>query len=667
MRLFLYVLALLFAVTVAASARPVLRITDIARIVNLDEPAISPDGRLVALVEVAQDLTHARYVSSLVLVSTGTGRTRTLVRGHDVAVPRWSPDGRALGYVARAGSAAIRQLFVRRDGATRELTHARGDVIDFAWSANGRQIAYVAADPPAGGTYFLAGDNDYTAAALTPPDHLWIVASSGGVERRLTRGEWTIAPTDPGGIFSPQIAWAPGGRAITLTRLENTFSGDSERSTLWNVDAVTGAIHKLTSRPEFELTPAYSPDGGALTYWYPLDGDFNSENTLRLTASGKDIDLAASLDRNIAGARWFPDGRRLLICAADHTQMTAWILARNGSAQPLRLGDLHMVCDPYSSSTFDSGIDADIASDGAIAFVATSATRARELYFLARGATVPQRLTHANDFLDNYTVGRMEELDWTGPDGFAENGVVTYPPGDAPNGAHKFPIVLLIHGGPGLSSTRDFAWEQWPLAQTIASRGYVVLQPNYRGSDNMGNAYMIAIVRNTVAGPASDIMAGLAQLERRMDIDPSRVAVSGWSYGGELTSWLIGHEHRWRAAVSGAAVNSEFDEYNLSTSNVQDRYPLGTSPFTDDGQRIYRDNSPITYYAAITTPTLIWGTTLDPVVPITQSYALYHALHDNGVPVQFAVFPAATHGPGDPRQTVALTRLWLDWLDRYLR
>ncbi|MBV8197794.1 MAG: S9 family peptidase [Candidatus Eremiobacteraeota bacterium] len=667
MRLLLCTLVFLSACTLAASARPVLSAADVARLVDLDEPAISPDGRMVALVEVTQDLARARYVNSLLLVRTADGRARPLVRGHDVAVPRWSPDGRALAYVARTGSAATRQLFVRRNGATSQLTHARGDVVDFAWSPNGRQIAYVAADPPSGGTYFFAGDNDYTAAALTPADHLWIVSSSGGAERRLTRGTWTIAPTDPGGIFSPQIAWAHDGRHVTLTRVENTFSGDSERSTLWSVDTATGALRKLTSHPELELTPAYSPDGTALTYWYPLNGDFNSENTLRLIAGAKDTDVAARLDRNIAGALWFPDGRHLLICAADHTEMTAWTVDRDGTTLPLNLGDLHMVCDPYSSSTFDAGIDADIALDGSIAFVATSSTRARELYFLPRGATAPRRLTHVNDFVADFAIGRMEELDWTGPDGFQENGVVTYPPAIPGSARAKAPIVLLIHGGPGLSSTRDFAWEQWPLAQMIASRGFVVLQPNYRGSDNIGNAYMIAIVHNTVAGPSADILAGLAELERRPGVDSSRVAVSGWSYGGELTSWLIGHYHDWRAAVSGAAVNSEFDEYNLSTSNVQDRYPLGTSPYTDDGQRIYRENSPITYYAAITTPTLIWGTTLDPVVPITQSYALYHALHDRGIPVRFAVFPAATHGPGDPRQAVELTRLWLDWLDRYLR
>jgi dipeptidyl aminopeptidase/acylaminoacyl peptidase len=353
----------------------------------------------------------------------------------------------------------------------------------------------------------------------------------------------------------------------------------------------------------------------------------------------------------------------MLLCAADRTQNVAWVLENDATIRTLPLGDLHMVCDPYSSSTFDSGIAADIARDGAIAFIGTSDRTARELYFLPAGATTPRRLTRFNDFLAHVALGTMSELDWTSSDGYHEDGVVTHPP----HGSGKFPIVLLIHGGPGLASTRDFVWEQWPLAQMIASHGYVVLQPNYRGSDNLGNAYMTAIVRNTVVGPSSDIMAGLAALKTSPNVDPTRVAVSGWSYGGELTSWMIGHYHDWRAAVSGAAVNSELDEYNLSTSNVQDRYPLGTTPYTDDGQRVYRDNSPITYYAHISTPTFIWSTTQDPVVPITQSYALFHALTENHVPVRFAVFPASTHGPADPRQTAELTRLWLAWLDRYLR
>ncbi len=643
-----------------------MQIGDMARIVDLEEPAISPDGAHVALVVVTQSVTRAAYVNTLVLIDTRDGALAQLHRGGEVAVPRWSPDGSRLAYLARPSESSFRQIFVRdRQGATVQVTHASGDVIDAAWSPDRGTLAYVAADAQPKAAYFFAGDNDYTATALTPPDHLWLVPAGGGHPRRLTAGSWTIAPTDPGGIFSPQIAWTRDGRHIVFTRVENTFSGDDERSTLWQVDVRDGALRKLTTHAELELTPAYSPGGSRLTYWYAMHGDINSENTLRLLAGGRDRDLIPKLDRNVAGSLWFPGGRRLLVCAADGTRTAAWTVDLDGSVRPLPLGALDIVCDPYSSSTFDAGIAADIAADGSIAFVATTAARARELYYLRAGSSTPRRLTHFNDFLSGIAIGRMAPLDWNGPNGFHEDGVVTYPPGFTT--ARKYPVVLLVHGGPGLSSTRAFVWEQWPLAQMIASRGYIVFQPNYRGSDNLGNAYMLAIVHDTVAGPSADIMSGLAALERFAYVDRTKVAVSGWSYGGELTSWLIGHYHDWRAAVSGAAVNSEFDEYNLSTSNVQDRYPLGTSPYAAGGAGVYRENSPITYFSQITTPTLIWGTTLDPVVPIVQSYELYHALRERHVPVRFAVFPASTHGPADPVQTAELTRLWLEWLDSHLR
>ncbi len=504
---------------------------------------------------------------------------------------------------------------------------------------------------------------------MTPADHLWVVPAAGGA--RATAHQRLVddrADRSRRNLLTANRLDARRTAISRIPRVENTFSGDSEYSTLWQIDVATRATRKLTTHSAVELSPSYSRDGTQLSYWYPLGGDFNAENTLRL-AGADDRQLLPSLDRNIAGSLWMPDGRHVLLCATDGTQEGVWTADLTGHAQRLSLGDLHVVCDPYSSSTFDAGIAAGVARDGTIAFLATSARSARELYYLPAGAAVPRQLTHFNAFISKIAIGRMTELQWTGPGGYAEDGVVTYPPSfdaDRARGV-KDPVVLLIHGGPGLSSTRDFVYEQWPLAQMIASRGYVVLQPNYRGSDNLGNAYMTAIVGNTVAGPGSDILAGLDALARLGTVDTSRVAVSGWSYGGELTSWLIGHDHRWRAAVSGAAVNSEFDEYNLSESNVQDRYPLLASPYRGDGWRVYSENSPITYYAQITTPTLIWGTTQDPVVPITQSYALYHALAENHVPVRFAVFPASTHGPADPRQTAALTQLWLDWLDEHLR
>lgn len=676
MQKFFTVSLLLFALVastaqVPAATKRTLAIADMGRLLDLEEPAISPDGTRIAYLAIAQDLTAARYVNALELLDVRSGAVRTLVRGGDVAVPRWSPDGTQLGYLARPRENAALQIFaVRPGGRARLVAAASGEIRDFAWSPTGDRILFAADDPPVNAAavaahhdYFFAGDNDYTATALVPSTHLWLVSAAGGKPQRLTHGSWTVAPTDPGGIFTPQFAWSPDGAHAAFARVANTFSGDDEFSTIWELDLRDGAQRKVTKHDAFEEAPFYAPDG-ALAYSYPRDGDYNAENTVRLRQGSADAVLAPGLDRNLGGMLWLPGGRRMLVCASDRTRTAAWTIDRTGGVQPLDLGELNIVCDPYSSSEFDAGIGASVARDGTLAFLATDAAHARELYVLAPGAKTPRRLTNVNGFVDALAIGKMTELDWDGPDGFHEYAVVTYPPGfDA---SKKYPVVALIHGGPGLSSARDFVWEQWPLAQAIASHGYIVYQPNYRGSDDAGNAFMLAIVRDSAAGPGRDVMSGLAALEKLPFVDASRVAVSGWSYGGLLTSWLIGHEHAFKAAVSGAAVNDEFEEYNLSTSNVQDRYLLGARPYNPAGWKTYAEQSPIAYYGQIDTPTLIWGTTGDPVVPITQAYALFHALQERGVPVRFAVFPASTHGPSNPVQTADLTRLWLEWLDTHL-
>ncbi len=677
-------LTVVLAAGSAASART-LEISDAARLVNLEEPAISPDGRTVAMLVYHQDLVHAEDVPSLVLIDVASGHMRAIVRGRDVAVPRWSSDGSRLAYLATDANGVV-QIYQRAlDGVTGRVTASPTDIIDFEYKPDGREIAYVAADLPANRAalakhhdYFFAGNNEYTATALTPPDHLWVIASSGaGRARRLTSGSWTIAPTDPGGIFTSQFAWSPDGRNIAFTRVVTPFAGDDELSTIWQVNARGGAPTKITALAQFELSPSYE-NARSLLFWYPAGGNFLAENTLMRSdvQSGGVSSRWPQFDRNVAGSLWFPDGRHLLVCASEGTQVKVWkadlphhisppSLEIRSDITPFDLGPRNIICDPYSSSTFDAGIAASFARNGGLAFLANDARHARELFYLAPGARTPRQLTHLNSFVDTLTFGDMREIDYNGPNGFAEDGVVTVPPQYDPKNPKRFPIVLLIHGGPGLSNDLEFAWEDWPLAQLISSRGYVVMQPNYRGSDNLGNAYMLAVQNDTAAGPGNDVMAGLTAVEREPYADSKRVAVSGWSYGGLLTTWLIGHSHIWRSAVSGAAVNDETNEYDTSISNVQNTYYLGTSPYIGDGRRIYAEQSPITYYADITTPTLIWSTTQDPVVPISQSYALYHALTDNHIETKFLVFPASTHGPSNPVQRADLTRFWIDWIEKH--
>lgn len=658
----LYFLAACIAVA-PAEART-LQTSDVRRIVDVEQPAISPDGTRVAAIVVRTDYARNAYVRELHVVRTAGGGDTILVRDADVTLPRWSPDGRRLAYLDRSGG---RMSVMQWATPARLLARAQSDVNDFAWRPDGGAIAFSAYDLPSTRDYFEPGDNDYTLSALVPPVHLWL--EQGDTVRRLTHGSWTLAPTDSSGMFAPAFTWSRDGRTIVLTRLPNTMSGDDEDSTLYTLDVASGRELKLTAHPAVELAPQFSPDGKHLAYWYPRDGNFLALNTVRVREGNSDVDATAGFDRDIGGTIWMPDGRSLLGCGNDATQSRMYRIPLGGPPAPIDLGHLEITCDAYQSSTFDAGIAASVSATGAVAFVATTQRSLRELYYLPSLGARPRRLTNYNAFFARLTLGRIQTLEWTSSDGYREFGVVHYPPNAVPG--RKYPIVIDIHGGPGLSEIESAAGKSyggdWPIEQLIAARGYVVFAPNYRGSDDAGNAFLLAVVGDSVRGPSSDILAGLTAVGSLPQADTARVAVSGWSYGGLLTSWLIGHDRRWKAAVSGAAVNVEAQSYDLSVSNVQDRYyQNGVSPYVGDGMKQYVDVSPLTYAQNVTTPTLIWGTTGDPVVPVTMSYAFYHALHDNHVPVKFVVFDAPTHGPNAPRNTEELTDLWLGWLDSHL-
>lgn len=646
----------------AVSARP-LQVSDTRRVVGLEEPAMARDGKRVAFLTISSDYGRGTFVNRLYVLDVRTHAARLIEQGRDVAVPRWSPDGSALAYIARTAPDHHLQLIVRdAAGAVRTITHAPNDVNDFAWSPDGRTLAFSAYDRPSSNDYFEVGDNDYTQTVPVPPVHLWLVHLDGSGTRRLTHGSWTVAPIDPGGIFTSEFAWTADGSHLVFTRIETTEPGDDEYTTIRSLDVASRRTTKLTSHAAFELMPMPAADG--VVYSYPIGGDYLAQNGLRLAGNGRDVAISGSLDRNIGGAIRLADGKSLLVCGNDGPHAAAWVLRPNGPVKPLALGALDITCDSPSSSTFDSGIAASTAPDGGIAFVATSPSAAPELYYMRTLASEPLRLTHFNDWLHGIAIGKMTQFRWSGPNGEPENGVLTYPP-NAVSG-RRYPLVVFPHGGPGLSSVDTFVPELWPEAQLIASRGYVVFQPNYRGSDDHGNAYMVAIERDTVRGPSDDIMSGVAEVKKLPAVDPSRVAVCGWSYGGLLTSWLASQYHDWKAAVSGAAVNDEAEEYYLSVTNVQNRYYLGARPGVGDGSKLYAAESPLTYAAQITTPMLVWSTTGDTVVPTTMSYSMYHAMRDNGRTVKFLEFVASTHGPSTPRNMEEIMQAWLDWFGRYL-
>jgi dipeptidyl aminopeptidase/acylaminoacyl peptidase len=641
-------------------------LSDLAKLVRVSNPQIAPDGRAIVVVVSHPNDEDNRWESELVLVDVATRAQRVLTHERrGVSQPRWSPTGDRLAFLATVGpeKEAKPQLFVMpmNGGDAKRITSAPNGVQHYAWRPNGQEVAYATADERETkkgvekyNDAFEVGNNDFLATAAPTPSHIWLIAVEGGQARRLTSGAWSLAVNRPPGPPTALLSWSPDGQFIAFTQRARPHSGDADQSAVHLLDIVTGAIRPLTSHTTFEGYASFSPDGSHIAYWYPRDGDPYNVNEIHVApaSGGEGVSCTRALDRHLVRSIWTSDGQALLVGGHDDTRVSLWLQPLNGAARRLDLGLI--------SPSFAYWVDVSLGQDGAIAFTGSEPQHPTELYYLASPSAPPRRLTDFNGEVAALALGTVETIVWEGPDGFRENGVLTYPPDFAP--AKKYPLVLSIHGGPRLASTETFSAH----AQLLAAHGYVVFEPNYRGSDNLGNAYQRAIHNDAGEGPGRDVMAGLEAVKQRGFVDTTRIAVSGWSYGGYMTTWLIGHYQGWRAAIAGAALTDFLDTYNLADTNIRTRYAFGGSPWVGDFEKAYREQSPITSAAKIRTPTLILAMTGDARVPIVESYKLYHALRDNGVTTTFIAYPVAGHSPGDPVRARDVQRRWLAWLDQYL-
>jgi len=648
-----------------ASARA-LTFDDLRKGVSLNDPQISPDGKQIVLLVSRPDFAKDTFKNELVLVDVASGAMRSLT--HDRAglgSPRWSPDGATLSFLASVtdGSDEEEQLFSMQmaGGDAQALTHAPNGVQQFAWSPDGSKIAYVtqddAPDKAAIAKHhdgFVVGDGNYLGRAADVPSHIWIVNADGTGNRRLTSGSWSVPASEPPGPPGSPLSWSPDGAQIAITRLPNAVYGDYSQGYVALVDVSSGNVHALTAHGKYEGIPQFSPDGARVAYWYPRDGDVNGENEIYVApaAGGNGDDATRAIDSNLQRAIWMPDGKTLLVGGHAGTRAAMWLQPVNGTPQRIDTGDVNPN-QPY-------WMDASVGRDGSIAFIGTTAAHPSELYYMASASAAPKRLTANNSFVDGLDLGSVVDIKWQS-EGFDEDGAVTLPPGYDP--AKKYPLVLVIHGGPNSASLTSWS----STSQLLAAAGCIVFNPNYRGSDNLGETYWHAIVNDAGAGPGRDVMAGIAAVEAAYPVDQSRIAVSGWSYGGYMTSWMEAHYHVWKAAVAGAAVNNEVDEYALSDNNVSVAFGFnGQTPWSAAGAAAYAAQSPITYATAIDTPTLIMSDVGDARVPITQSYEMYHALKDRGVTVEFWAYPVSGHYPGDPVRAEDVQKRWVAWLLKYM-
>jgi dipeptidyl aminopeptidase/acylaminoacyl peptidase len=638
-------------------------VADLTRIVRVGDAHFSPDGKTLAYVETRANVDSDEYESEIELIAVSGGDARPLTRRHHAGSPRWSPGGDHLGFLAPDAD-KVMQLYVMpmAGGDALQLTKGKEGVDQFAWSPDGTNIAFAMADPKPElkgeekfRTAFKVGNDDITIQEALRPVHLWLVAAAGGEPKRLTSGTWSLPSSLPPGPPSSPIAWSRDGKSIVFVRQETPSTGDQFLSRIQVLDVASGQIRSLTGSTNLEGYPVVSPDGSKIAYWRNRDArPWNYQDVwLSDFAGGAGRDIGTALDKNVYLTHWSPNGDWLLVGANVDTTVGLWRLQPGGSAAPVALGGV-MPANAY-------WIDADIDARGDIAFVGQTKSDPYELYVVPADGGATASLTRVNAGLADLTLARTETVTWRGPSGRTLDGVVTYP-------AHfqegrQYPLVLLVHGGPNSSSRDHFSL----LPQILASHDWLVFEPNYRGSDSQGNAFFAAIYRDAGQGPGEDVMSGVEYLKHRGLIDASRMAVTGWSYGGFMTTWLAGHYPVWKAAVAGAPLTDWVEMYDLSDGNVTTVAQTGASPYVGDGMTINRRQSPSSAFSKITAPTLILCDTGDFRVPIAQSFGLYRALMDNHVKTEFYAIPVGGHFPADPIRQMDVYQRWQDWLAPYLK
>ena len=567
--------------------------------------------------------------------------------------PSWSPSGRFLAYIALSDIAGtyLPQLFVQEwpEGKPVCVTTAPTGVSAFRWSPNEAAILFLAKDTAAipQGTErlvqaFEAGNNAYTTTRQPMPYHLYHIRLPDKGVQRLTMGNWTVR----------DFNWSSDS-TVFLLRAESAYSGDSYDMEALSLHVPLGKTEAVVKEFSYPMDAKISPgkDWVALSYkknntpsHIPEIAVFTPQNPMPKVLTGR-------IDRSISAFDWMPDGQSLLLLTVSGVRTGLEEIGMDGESRAIPL-----------PSVITSVSEFAIHPQGLVAMVAGTPSSLAEIYLYDPVAAKTEQISSYNTFTDSLWLGKAEGLEWPVGNGMYADGVVTYPPNFEKG--KKYPLVLFIHGGPTAASNLSIL----PFVQQLAAQGWIVFQPNYRGSSNRGNRFQRAIEGDAGKGPGKDIMKGIKALKKQGIVDEARIAVSGWSYGGFMTAWLIGkYPDFWKTAVAGAAPVDITDMTSLTDLNVSVRHAITSSPWKQGEFGRYLRMSPISKLSKVKAPTLVLSVVSDERVSVTGSYKIYHALKANGVPTQFFAYPGTTHFPTDPINANDVYQRWTEWLKMHLR
>ncbi len=662
----------------AQQRRPFLA-EDILRVRTVSDPQVAPDGTCVAYVVTEADREADDFRSHVWIAPLDGGEPYQLTRGpYKHSSPRWSPDSKTLAFVANRpaegenggdGKKRPAQIWlIGERGEPWRLTNAARGASSPAWSPDSRTIAYISKTRVAGET---KRDEDKTPAEKNAPRvirdliyrfdtegqyddtyaHVWTVPAAGGEPTQVTRGDCRDA--------EPQ--WTKDGRQLVILSNHEDDRGAQLTKDVWIVAAAGGNERKLTESRGPCAMPAVSPDGRSVAYAGHVRGEgYSAANTLvwsvPLDGAAAPRALDEALDRGAfglpagTGLAWAPDGSAIYTVVMDGGANRLYRIAADGSgAWPL--------------SDAESSVTALCPTpDGrAIAFTALSPTNPGELFLLPLGGAARQLTRHNAELLDEVQLQAPDAISFTGADGWQIPAWLLKPADFSTD--RRYPLVLDVHGGP--HGAHGYVFQPGP--QELAGRGYVVLQVNPRGSTGYGERFTEACVTDWGGKDYEDLLAGVDWCIAQGIADPQRTAVTGYSYGGFMTSWVVGHTDRFKAAVCGAPVSDLPSFYGESDVGATfGAYEHG-GPLWERWDA-YREHSPLTYIANCTTPFLLLHWEGDLRCPIGQGEALFAVLRRLRREVEFVRYPGGfhtyvTHAPSQRVDAVRRTSAWFDrWL-----
>ncbi|WP_158058586.1 S9 family peptidase [Halorussus halophilus] len=654
--------------------------TDYHDIVQVEEPRISPNGERVAFVRKDPD-DEQSYEATVYVVPVGGDEPRqfTVAEGVD-SQPRWSPSGDRLAFVSTRGADDDRpQLWVMPTdgGEARQVTDVAGGVSELTWSPDGRRIAFVQSstdedreeerdislgdeeyepEPPdprvidrkvyrAGENYFDGRWSHVYVTDLDAEDGGDGADADGEAVERLTDGEYNhMCPewADADTLYYGVKRTGDPDDNIVVDVVKHDLDG-GETSTLFQ----TTCWHpRLAATEDGRVAYAYTPEENATLQ--------QTELKVFDSATGETTTPTATLDRTVSieiAPQWGPSEEDLFFATPDEGTVPIWRVPGDESEDPQRVVE-------------DGHVSNMSVGENAVAFARSEWDHPGDVFVSTLRGAESNRLTRVNrEYLDDRAVCQPEEFWFEGGDGAEVQGWLLTPPNFDPD--ESYPLAVEIHGGPhSMWSTSHTMWHEFQL---LAARGYVVFWSNPRGSTGYGEEFMAALGEGkwgTVA--TEDVLAGVDEVESRDYVDEDNTFVTGGSYGGYMTSWLVGHTDRFEAAVSQRGVYDLNSFYGSTDAFKLIEWDFDTTPLEDP--EFLWEQSPTAFASEVETPTLLIHSDDDYRVPVNNAEMLYLLYKKNDVETRLVRYPREGHElsrSGEPGHVVDRLERIVRWFDGY--